>query len=248
MRSLDRREFLTRTARGALALGGAGLSGWPIRPASAATDELATLDALAQAELVRAGKLSPRELLEAAIARAEALNPRLNAIVTRMYEAARGRADGALPEGPFTGVPTLVKDLTPYAGVRLTFGCRFFKDNVADFTHPFAERMERGGFVVLGKCHGARLREAEEHDGERCATKDACEKRLHDVPFDGGGTKSAQSRDHFPSSYPRRRRIGRLGQPKAAGIRNVACREPLRPASRAASPRAVRSENFPQPG
>ena len=151
MRSLDRREFLTRTARGALALGGAGLSGWPIRPASAATDELATLDALAQAELVRAGKLSPRELLEAAIARAEALNPRLNAIVTRMYEAARGRADGALPEGPFTGVPTLVKDLTPYDGVRLTLGCRFFKDNVADFTHPFAERMERGGFVVLGK-------------------------------------------------------------------------------------------------
>ena len=79
--------------------------------------EYAQHDALGLAELVRTGAVSAQELLEAAIARADAVNPRLNAVVTPMHEQARGQlAD--LDAGPFAGVPFLLKDLgVEYAGV-----------------------------------------------------------------------------------------------------------------------------------
>ena len=80
------------------------------------TDELALLDATAQAELVRAGQVSAAELVTAAIERIEALNPVLNAVVTPVFdqavEAARtGFAGRAGLAGPFAGVPYLLKDL-----------------------------------------------------------------------------------------------------------------------------------------
>jgi thiol-disulfide isomerase/thioredoxin len=74
-------------------------------------DELARLDGLGQAKLVRAGEVSPAELVEAAIERAELLNPRLNAVIHTLFEPAREAAARAIPEGPLTGVPFLLKDL-----------------------------------------------------------------------------------------------------------------------------------------
>ena len=74
------------------------------------------LDALALAAQVRAREVSPRELVDAAIDRIEATNPELNFLVTECYSAARE----AQPDGPFAGVPMLVKDLTETAGVRTT--------------------------------------------------------------------------------------------------------------------------------
>jgi len=68
-------------------------------------------DATAQADLVRRGEVSPRELAEAAIARIEAVNPRLDAVIRTRFEAARLEADGDLPDGPFRGVPILYKDV-----------------------------------------------------------------------------------------------------------------------------------------
>ena len=70
------------------------------------------LDATDQAELVRSGAASPLELVDAAIERIERLNPALNAVIHRRYETARAEARGPLPDGPFRGVPFLVKDLT----------------------------------------------------------------------------------------------------------------------------------------
>jgi len=70
------------------------------------------LDALALAAQVRAREVSPLELVEAAIARIEATNGQLNFLVTECYLAAREAAGGSLPDGPFAGVPMLVKDLT----------------------------------------------------------------------------------------------------------------------------------------
>ena len=67
--------------------------------------ELAQMDATAQAELVRSGEASPSELVEAAIERAERLNPELNAIIHEFYEEAAEQAKGDLPDGPFRGVP-----------------------------------------------------------------------------------------------------------------------------------------------
>ena len=69
------------------------------------------LDATAQADLVRRGEASPAELTEAAIARIESVNPKLDAVIRTRFDAARQEAAGDLPDGPFRGVPILFKDL-----------------------------------------------------------------------------------------------------------------------------------------
>ena len=80
------------------------------------SDDTAWLDATGQAELVRSGAASPSELVDAAIARIEKLNPELNAVIHELFERARAEASGALPDGPFRGVPFLLKDLGRRAG------------------------------------------------------------------------------------------------------------------------------------
>src|SRR5512135_2898243 len=75
-----------------------------------AADELSLLDATAQAELIRKRALSPRELVDAAIARIERLNPTLGAVIHPAFERARASADAAA-DGPFRGVPFLMKDI-----------------------------------------------------------------------------------------------------------------------------------------
>ena len=95
-------------------------------------DDLAFLDATAQADLVRRKEVKPIELVDAAIDRIERLNPTLNAIVTPMYDEARKVASSPLPDGPFTGVPFVLKDLlAAYGGVRLTSGSAFLRDYIA---------------------------------------------------------------------------------------------------------------------
>jgi amidase len=106
--------------------------------------------ALDLAARIRAGELSAAESVEAAIARAEAANPRLNFLVTDCYEQALERAKGPL-SGPFAGVPMLVKDLTETAGVRTTFSSRAFADYVPAQSAAVVRRMENAGFVVIGK-------------------------------------------------------------------------------------------------
>jgi amidase len=74
--------------------------------------ELSTMDATAQAELVRGKELTPLELVDAEIARIEHLNPTLNAVITPLYEDAHAAAVSPdLPDGPFRGVPFLLKDI-----------------------------------------------------------------------------------------------------------------------------------------
>ena len=115
-------------------------------------NELARLDATAQADLVRRREVRPRELVEAAIARVERLNPTLNAVVTPMFEDALERASGPLPEGPFTGVPFVLKDLTAQqAGVRYTEGTAFLADHVSTHDQELVLRQRRAGLVVVGK-------------------------------------------------------------------------------------------------
>ena len=77
----------------------------------ARTPELAELDATDQAALVRKGEVSALELVEAAIERIERLNPELNAVIHEHFERAREQARGSLPDGPFRGVPFLLKGL-----------------------------------------------------------------------------------------------------------------------------------------
>ncbi|WP_219416920.1 amidase [Pseudonocardia nigra] len=113
--------------------------------------ELAALDAVAQADLVRRGELTAEELVAAAIERIEALDPVLNAVVTPMFEHAQGAARRA-PAGPFRGVPFLVKDLlVDVAGVRMTAGSRFLRDTVSVHDSELVVRLRRAGLVIVGK-------------------------------------------------------------------------------------------------
>ncbi|MBE9544163.1 MAG: amidase [Proteobacteria bacterium] len=118
----------------------------------ATLDDLALLDATAQAELVRKKEVQPIELVEAAIARIERLNPTLNAVVTPMYDYARDTAAVELPEGPFTGVPFLLKDiLGSFAGVRMTLGSKLLQNFVPDHDSELVVRFKRAGLVIVGK-------------------------------------------------------------------------------------------------
>ena len=111
-------------------------------------DDVAWLDATGQAQLVRRGEVSPTELVEAALARVDALNPRLNAVVTPIDPRP------AHAEGPFTGVPFLLKDLmVEAAGTRFTEGSRWLADNVSQRDQELTRRYRRAGLVIVGKAN-----------------------------------------------------------------------------------------------
>ncbi|MCE9673162.1 amidase [Myxococcus stipitatus] len=121
-------------------------------------DPFVSLDGTAQAELVRRREVTPLELVDAAIARIERCNPKLNAVVQTQFDAAREQAKGPLPEGPFTGVPFLLKDLlAAQRGQPLTGGSRFMKDFVPDHDSELVKRHLRAGLVVLGKTNTSEL-------------------------------------------------------------------------------------------
>src|SRR2546427_2545055 len=119
------------------------------------SDELAVLDATAQAELVRQRKVSPRELVDAAVARIERLNPKLNAVVTQRFEKARAEAAAPdLPAGPFRGVPFLLKDLICHsAGDPYHAGMRLLRELgwIERYDTHLAARFRAAGFVFLGR-------------------------------------------------------------------------------------------------
>lgn len=109
-------------------------------------------DGLGLAGLVRKKEVKPGELVEEAISRIEKLNPKLNAVIHRMYDLARNTAEGNLPDGPFRGVPFLLKDLmADYAGVPTSRGSRFHKDFVPDHDSELVRRFKNAGVIVLGK-------------------------------------------------------------------------------------------------
>jgi amidase/6-aminohexanoate-cyclic-dimer hydrolase len=109
-------------------------------------------DALGLAELIRKGEAKPSEVLEAAIARFEERNPKLNAVVIPMIDEAREAAGGNLPDGPFRGVPFLLKDLHLLSsGSRTSYGCRLYEDFVADHDSEIVTRYREAGLVTFGK-------------------------------------------------------------------------------------------------
>ena len=123
-------------------------------------DEISTLDATAQAELVRRGELTPEEAVEAAIARIERLNPGLNAVIHPLCEKARETAKSGPADGPFRGVPFLVKDAVCHtAGDPFHAGMRFLKERgfVAERDTELARRFRAAGFVFVGKTNTPEL-------------------------------------------------------------------------------------------
>jgi amidase len=114
--------------------------------------EMTWLDATAQADLVRRGEVSPRELAEAAIARIESVNPKLDAVIRTRFDAALAEAEGGLTDGPFRGVPILLKDLgCMVAGEPTAFGLGPLREVAWPVTSYLAEQFQAAGFVSLGR-------------------------------------------------------------------------------------------------
>jgi len=116
-------------------------------------DDYVKRDGLALAELVMKKEVTASEVLECAIARAEAVNPKLNAIIIPMYDIARERAKQKV-DWPFGGVPFLTKDLfQEYAGVQTAYGCKGLKaaNYKAPFTAEITARWLSAGVVIFGR-------------------------------------------------------------------------------------------------
>lgn len=108
-------------------------------------------DGLGLAELVRRKEVSPEELLDKAIENVEKVNPSINAVVTPMYDKARAAIRSGLPDGPFKGVPFLLKDLrASYKGVLTSSGNKLMSA-IPDFESEIVIRYKRAGLVIMGK-------------------------------------------------------------------------------------------------
>ena len=115
-------------------------------------DEYAAQDAVGLAALVRSGEVTPAELVDAAIARTDVVNGELNAVVHRMDDKARVDAAGDLPDGPFRGVPFLVKDMDGFlADEPCTFSSRSLVDYIPNHDSELFARYRRAGVVFVGK-------------------------------------------------------------------------------------------------
>ena len=116
-------------------------------------------DGLGLAGLVRRKEVSAVELIEAAIERVEKRNPAINAVTMKLYDYGHRAIAAGLPEGPFSGVPYLMKDLTsPIEGVRMTRGSKFFADTPpsgADSEH--VKRLKKAGLVIFGRTNTCEL-------------------------------------------------------------------------------------------
>src|SRR3984957_18539770 len=113
--------------------------------------EYGSYDGVGLAELVRNRQVSAGELLDEAIARTAKVDPKVNAVVVKHYDYAKRQIDNGLPDGPFTGVPFLLKDLEILEGTRTTSGASVYQDNVADHSSTLARRFLAAGVMVFGK-------------------------------------------------------------------------------------------------
>ncbi len=123
---------------------------------STITDDLLRLyadsDALALADLVRGGQVTPAELVETAISAIDRLNPELNAVVHRLYDMAREQARSVPRDAPFAGVPFLLKELgSMWQGAPLTNSCAWLRNVTAPADWEQARRQKAAGLILMGK-------------------------------------------------------------------------------------------------
>ena len=114
--------------------------------------EYTQFDAIGIADLIKKGEISPDEVLDEAIVRTERINPKINAVIVKMYDEAKDLIKQGLPDAPFKGVPIMLKDILQlYKGVRYTLGSKLFKDYMPDIDSEYVKRLKNAGFVIIGK-------------------------------------------------------------------------------------------------
>ena len=148
---------MSLTRREALARGGALAAFLPLATAcapksveTATAPETGAMDGVRTAELISKGDISALEAVNAAIDRAEAVNPKINAIATKAYDMAREMA-ASTPEGRLGGVPTFIKDLNDWTGVQTMYGSQAFRGFIADRDDPISTAWRKAGLIPIGK-------------------------------------------------------------------------------------------------
>src|SRR5262245_31792816 len=167
-------------------------------------DDLAALDATAQAELVRRGDVAPRELVDAAIARLERLNPQLNAVIHPALERARDAAGAPLPDGPFRGVPFLMKDIGgSEAGAPYHCGMRFLRDAgwIEREDAYLTRRFRSAGLVSLGRTNTPELALLPTTEPEAYGATRNPWNPAHSAGGSSGGSASAVAAGIVPAAH-----------------------------------------------
>jgi amidase len=114
-------------------------------------NDFSSHDATSLAELVRSGQVSARELVLDSIENIETLNPKLNAVVHKMYDRALKQAQSPV-DGPFSGVPFMLKDLLSwYEGEPIASGSRLFKGWIPPYDTEMVKRYRRSGVIIVAK-------------------------------------------------------------------------------------------------
>lgn len=109
-------------------------------------------DATSLAELIKKKEVTPIELLETAITRAEEVNPKINAVVTKLYDLGKEQLKNLDTNAPLAGVPYLIKDLGPQLkGTRYTCGSGILKDFISTENSVVTDRMLKAGLIIFGK-------------------------------------------------------------------------------------------------
>ena len=153
--SLSRRQFIESLALAAAAASSSlSFATSAYGNASRSFLEYRSLDAMAMAKLVRNGEADPAELLDIAIARANAVQPALNFMTLPHFELAKKQLAKGLPKGPLSGVPFLLKDLgIALEGTVTSEGSRLFKDQLHNQNSTLTQRYLDAGLVIFGKTH-----------------------------------------------------------------------------------------------
>jgi amidase len=121
-------------------------------------EEYHEYDAVGLADLVRRREISATELVESALSAIERLNPRLNAVVRVLADAARSEGRNAIPDRPFCGVPFLLKDTgVSLSGVPTEYGSRYFKNYIRPYDSEIVRRYKQAGLIIVGKANCSEL-------------------------------------------------------------------------------------------
>jgi amidase len=159
-------------------------------------------DALGLADLVRRRKTSATELVECSLSAIESLNPRLNAVVRVLADAAQSTARKTVSEGPFSGVPFLLKDTgVSLSGVPTEYGSRYFKNYIRPYDSEIVRRYKQAGFIIVGKANCSEL-------GTSCSAETVVTGSMHN-PWDleriagisSGGSAAAVAAGIVPAAH-----------------------------------------------
>jgi amidase/6-aminohexanoate-cyclic-dimer hydrolase len=159
-------------------------------------------DAMGLAALIRQRQVTLQELLDAAIERVVARDAEINAVVTEMYDQARAAIAAGLPDGPFTGVPFMLKDLGMlYAGVRTSNGSRIFADFVPDHDSTLVERYKAAGLVIMAKTNTPELGIAATTEPQLFGPTRNPWRLTHSAGGSSGGAAAAVAAGYLPMAH-----------------------------------------------